>query len=345
MCYTVSGHIHAEVAPMLWDIGIELGSGAVRMATREQGLCFAAPSHGALREGKLVAIGEEALDMLGRTPPGVEVCKPVREGVIAEPRLVGQWLTRLLRPFVNGSRVTRPQVVILDNGYMRQNEKDTIVAAVMEMGAGRCGLLSADLAAAAGAGCDLRVPEGTGLVNLGADTLGACLIAGGRVMNAVRRPFGMSGATEELIRLLRCEEGLAVGPRSAEDLKIGLSDALPVRDAAAQISGLDMATGFPGGRAVSSRMVYRALEPVIDALFGCCLELGQRVSEELCADLNDRGLVLTGGGAALAGLGQAVEQRLGLKCIVPETPSLCTGKGMARILQDEELSDLTVRPV
>ena len=330
---------------MLWDIGIELGSGTVRMATREQGFCFSAPSHGALRDGKLIAIGEEALDMLGRTPPGVTVCRPMVGGVIAEPRLVGQWLTRLLRPFVNGSRVTRPQVVFLDNGYMRQSERDSLVAAVTEMGIGRCGFLASDLAAAAGAGCDLRGAGGIGLVNLGADTLGCALVAGARTLNAVRRPFGMNRAVEEIIRLVRRNDGLVIGPRTAEDLKLQLADALPERDVTARASGLDMATGFPGERMVSSRTVRQAVEPVLQALYGCCLQLTQAVSEELCADLSERGLVLTGGGCALSGLAQAIEQALGIRCVLPEAPGLCAGKGMAAILQDEELSDLTVQPV
>ena len=330
---------------MLWDIAIEWGCGAVRMATREHGLAFAAPSLGAMRDGKLIAIGEDALDMWGRELPGIELVRPVSRGVISDPRLLGQWLTRLLTPFTGGTRVTRPSVVFLDNGFMRQSERETIVSAATGIGAGRCGFLTAELAAAAGAGLDLRRPEGVAVADVGAETLSVAVIALGRVAAAARADVGMETVNADIIRLVRQREGLAIGPRTAEELKLALASALPVREITARAAGLDMVTGFPGERVVGAECVAEATNAVLGELTRAAATVLQAAGEELAADLCETGLTLTGGGALLSGLDAFMNQQTGLKCAVAETPSLCVGQGMARILRDEALSDQLIKAV
>ena len=327
---------------MLWDIAIELGCSAVRMATREHGLAFSAPSWGAMQDGRLTAIGEEALDMLGRTPPDVRLVRPVEHGVISEPRLAGQWLRRLMAPFTSGTRVTRPAVALLDNGLMHQAERETLVGTVAELGAGRCGFLSSDLAAAIGANVNPRRPEGVAVANIGADTLSVSLISSSRVIMSDRIPMGMNRVQDGIRHLVRQREGLSIGPRTAEELMLALATALPAREITARAVGLDDLTGFPGTRDVAAATVREAVDPVLDALTRCAFQVIQSAPEELSADLYNNGLILTGGGALLSGLDSALSQRLGIRCVVAETPMLCTGKGMARVLQDGELSDMLI---
>ena len=330
---------------MLWDIALELGENTVRLATRENGLAFTAPSLGAMQGEKLIAIGDDALDMLGRAPRSVRVVRPMENGLIAEPKLAAQWLARLLEPFTGSAKITRPSVVFVDNGLTRQSERELLTNTALELGAGQCGFLLSDIAAAAGAGLNIRKPEGFALADIGAGRMSVSLMSYGRVARARQIPYGMNRIDEDIIRLVRARAALSIGPRTAEDVKMVLASALPAREVTSAVSGLDMKTGFPGEREISAVLVREAVEPIVDALALAAQEVVQDAPDELSADLLNTGLVLTGGGALLSGLDKVLASRCGLACHIPETPALCTGKGMARIIQDPILSEAVIRKV
>ena len=330
---------------MLWDIAIEFGETAVRMATREKGLAFAAPSWGAARGGALIAIGDEAHQMLGRTPPGVTLSRPLEHGSITDARLTAQWLTRLLEPFTGGAKVNRPSVVFLDGGRIAPGERELLISTARELGAGVCGFLDEAVAAAAGAGLDVSKPEGRAVLDAGAGRMSVSLIARGRVVLSKRLNYGFDRMNEDIVQLVRVETGLKIGFQAAEELKTVLASALPAREVTAAAVGLDMKTGFPGEREISAVQIKRAVDPLVDALALLVNGLIGDAPEELSADLLKSGLILTGGGALLSGLDAVLDERCGLPCHRPDTPGLCTFKGMARILQDGRLSDLTVRAV
>ena len=330
---------------MLWDIAIEFGETAVRMATREKGLAFAAPSWGAARGETLIAIGDEARDMLGRTPPGVTLSRPFTHGSMTDARLTAQWLARLMEPFSGGARVNRPSVVFLDGGRLAPGERELLVNTARELGAGQCAFLDEAVAAAAGAGLDVARPEGRALLDVGAGRMSASLIARGRVVRSKQLSYGFDRMNEDIIHLVRVQTGLRIGFRAAEELKQVLASALPAREVTATAIGLDMKTGFPGEREISAVQIKQAVDPLVDALALQANALIESAPEELSADLLRGGLILTGGGALLSGLDAVLDEKCALPCHRPETPGMCTFKGMARILQDKKLSDLTVRPV
>ena len=246
---------------MLWDIGIELGETAVRMATREKGLAFAAPSWGAARKGALIAIGDEARQMLGRTPPGVTLSRPLEHGSIADARLTAQWLTRLLEPFVGGAKVNRPSVVFLDGGRLAPGEREMLIDTARELGAGTCGFLEEAVAAAAGAGLDVSRPEGRAVLDAGAGRMSASLVARGRVVLAKGLSYGFDRMNEDIVQLVRAETGLRIGFQAAEELKLVLGSALPAREVTATAVGLDMKTGFPGEREISAVQMRQSPKP------------------------------------------------------------------------------------
>ena len=328
---------------MLWDIAIEFGKTTVRMATRERGLVFAAPSLGAARQDTLIAIGDEADQMRGRTPPGVKLSRPFEHGSMSDPRLTAQWMTRLLTPFVGGTKVSRPSLVFLDSGRMTQGEKELLLDTARELGVGQCGFLDEAVAAMAGAGLDISKPEGCSVLDVGAGHMSASLVARGCVVLSKRLDYGFERMNEDIVQLVRAETGLKIGLRAAEELKIVLASALPAREVTATAVGLDMKTGFPGEREISAVQIKKAVDPLIDALVLLINGLTDALSEELSADLLKNGLILTGGGALLSGLDSVLDERCSLPCHRPETPGMCTFKGMARILQDEKLSGMTVR--
>ena len=137
---------------MQWDIGLEIGQTGVRLCTRERGETLVSPAWGASRKGETIALGDEALSMRGRTLKGVSVGRPVENGSVADPRLLGGWIARILGPLLSASRLSKPSVALVDSGFFRRSELDLMRAAVTELGASRCGFIQADLLAAIGSG-------------------------------------------------------------------------------------------------------------------------------------------------------------------------------------------------
>ncbi len=328
---------------MQWDIGIDFGETGVRLATRAKGVALCSPCWGAMREGEIIAIGDSALNMLGRNPQNIAVEKPVSGGTLEQPRLAAQWISRLIEPFVSAGRLSRPSVVFSDSGLYRKSEKELITAAAAEVGAQAVGWADADILSAAGAGMDIMEPAGRMLVNVGAGVLSACLISGGRIVHAERLPWGAARVDHDIAHLVRSGVALAIGPRTAEEIKLSLGSALPAREMKMRATGLDLAGGFPAEKEISADLVRPAVEPLVDALATlmlCCVE---NAPEELSADLVDAGAVLSGGGALLSGLAEALEGRTGISCRLCDTPELATISGMAAVLADAALSEHLIR--
>lgn len=325
---------------MQWDIGLDFGETGVRLATRQKGVALCSPSWGALREGEVIAIGDSAHNMLGRNPKGISVEKPVRSGAIGQPRLMGQWLTRMIEPFVSAGRLSRPNVALADSGFFNKSEKELIAAAALEAGAQTVGWANADLLAAAGAGMELLKPKGRMVVGVGAGVMSASLISYGRIVHTEKLPWGALRIDHDIIHCVRSRAALAIGERTAEDVKLALASALPAREMKMRAVGLDLAGGFPAEKEITSEMVRPAVEPLIEALTTLILCCAEHAPEELSADLSDEGVVLTGGGALLSGLDETLKIKTGLAVRLAETPELAVIQGMARALKESELNDL-----
>ncbi len=328
---------------MQWDIGLDFGETGVRLATRQRGVALMSPAWGAIRGGEVIAIGDAALDMLGRNPKGVLIAQPVSSGMISEPRLIGQWMRQLIEPFVSAGRIVRPSVLLSDTGLYKRSEKELLTAAAIESGAQSVGWAEADVLTAAGAGCPVMKPRGRMIVSVGAGVMSAALISYGRIVHAERLPWGASRIDHDVIHQVRSQAGLAIGPRTAEQVKLALASAIPGRDMKMQAVGLDLKGGFPAEREITSAMVEPAVEPLVSALSTLILCCAEQAPEELSADLNDEGVVLAGGGALLSGLDRALTNRTGLMCRVSETPERATIDGLAQTLQDAELAHKVVR--
>jgi len=328
---------------MQWDIGIDLGETGVRLAARQKGVALCSPSWGAVRGDELIAIGDAALQMLGRNPRGVSVEKPVTSGMISQPRLAAQWLTQMIEPFVPAGRLVRPSAVLTDTGYFKLSEKELLAAAAMEAGAQSVGWIGHDIASAIGANMAVMNPKGRMIVCVGAGMMSASLLSYGRVVHTERLPWGAARIDHEIIHQVRSQAALSIGPRTAEEVKLSVASALPGRETKMQVVGLDLKGGFPAEKEISSAIVRPAVEPLTEALATLILCCAERAPEELSADLFDEGVTLAGGGAMLSGLDEMLKQKTGLPVATAETPELATVKGLAKILQDPSLSELVKR--
>lgn len=325
---------------MQWDIGLEIGQTGVRLCTRERGEALASPAWGAVRAGETIALGDEAMRMRGRTLRGVTVARPVEAGSVQDMRLMGGWLAQTLGPLLSASRLSRPAVALADSGFFRKSELDLMRAAALELGAARCGFVQADLLAAIGSGVDVTDPRGVLVVRVGAGTMSALIVSYGRIVRCARCTQGTEEIDRGIVRLLREECSLGVGLEQAEALKKSLCARLGERAETAPVTGLDLTTGFPTCREVSASLIRRAVDPLCDAALRLTLDVLGQAPDELCADLLDSGIVLTGGGAHIYGLDALLSEQSGLKCRVAESPENASWHGLACLLRDEQLSEL-----
>jgi len=317
---------------MQWDVGIDMGETGMRLATRLKGIALCSPSWGALRGDEVIAIGDGALEMVGRTPRSISVERPVSSGSIDNPRLAALWIKRLVEPFVHSGRLSRPGVLLNDTGLFNRSERELLGAAVLEAGAQAIGWVHSEILCALGAGMDVMKPKGRMVVCAGGGVLSAALISYGRIVHAERLPWGGERVSRDIIHMLRSKAALSVGLRTAEDIKQTIGSALLSADMKMTTVGLDLSTGFPAEKEISSAIIRPAVEPFVEALATLILSCAEHASEELSADLMDEGVVLTGGGALLSGLTSALQGRTGLICRVANNPDMTAINGMAYVL-------------
>lgn len=321
---------------MQWNLALDIGGSGVRMAARGRGVIFRQSAACCVRKkgGELVCLGDEALSFLGRVGSHLEVGFPMRSGVVAREDLLRIWLKHLLSQALGGGLAHRARVLVAVAGDLPPAQERRLNALLMEAGAAACACVRADLAAALGAGLKADEPPASLVLDVGATQMYASLLSLGRVVRRESLPYGLDRADEAIARALRAQEALAVGPRTAQELKHTLATALGAAHISQDARGLDLATGFAGARQVPAELVAQAVKPIAQA----AVELAQRVVEsapvELAADLNDSGICLTGGGARLFGLDKQVAEATGLTCILPEDPAACTILGLAKMIED-----------
>lgn len=325
---------------MQWDIGLDFGETGIRLATQKKGVALCSPSWGAFRGDELIAVGDDALQMLGRSPGGVSVVKPVTSGMLSQPRLAAQWLTLMLEPFIPAGRLSRPSLVLTDTGFFKLSEREMLIAAAMEAGAQAVGWIDHALASAIGADMPVMKPKGRMVVCVGAGVLSASLLSYGRIVHSERLPWGAGRIDHDIIHQARSQAALSIGERTAEEIKLSIASALPGREMKMQVVGLDLKGGFPAEMEITSAMVEPAVQPLTDALATLILCCAERAPEELSADLFDEGVTLTGGGALLSGLDEVLKKKTGLSVRLSETPELATVKGLARLLSEVSLNEL-----
>ena len=324
---------------MHWDIGIDLGTQSVRMAEAKRGPVMSAPAALAFREGNNVPIccGDIAARLVGRTCEGVDVVYPLRDGVLENNLYAArlfQWLYKRSEG-VNTRR--RFGAMITCAPFARPVQREAMLNAAMDAGAADAMLVRSDAAAALGAGLELNGPEAKLVVDIGAGKITATLFTFGRVAAFGYLPYGLNRVDDRIRRILRTEYGYRVGKASAIEIKHTLGSAMPdkaPRDVIMHATGIGMAQRAPMNFDVETQPVLDACEDVVAEVARMCGSVIDNAPEELSADLNDAGAVLTGGGAAMTELDRRIGQALGIPCRVADAPETCAIRGLWRIMQD-----------
>jgi len=319
----------------LTDAGIDLGTATVLVYVKNRGIVLREPSVVVMERNtqKILAIGEEARRMLGRTPGNIVALRPLRDGVIADYTVTEAMLRYFLGRVFGRSPLVRPRLMICVPSGITSVEKRAVVQAAEQAGAKSTRLIEEPLAAALGAGLDITSPGANMVVDIGGGTTDiAVLSLGGIVLSHSLRVAG-DKLDEAIIRYVRREHNLLIGERTAEEIKINVGTAIPgSRDGTMEVRGRDLVAGLPKNIYLDSRQVGQALMEPLTAITDAVCSVLERTPPELASDLAQRGLVLTGGGALLHGIDTLLRERTGIPVHVADDPLSCVALGAGRAL-------------
>lgn len=321
------------------DIAIDLGTANTLIEIKGEGLVINEPSVVAIdRESRKVrAVGLEAKRMVGRTPEGIIAVRPMRDGVIADvdmaDLMLRHFLERVLRK--RGLFRVKPQVVIGVPSGITEMEKRAVRAAVMGAGARSVALISEPMAAAIGVGLPVTSPKGSMVVNVGGGTSEIGVIAlSGIVADASIRVAG-NELDEAIMAYVRKSRNLLIGEATAESVKIQIGSAYPLgEEREMDVTGRDLVNGIPKTVRVHSEEIRECIQEPVAAIVAAVRRALEVTPPELASDILDAGIVMTGGGAQLRGLGRLLERETGLSIHLDEQPLTCVVRGAARVLED-----------
>jgi rod shape-determining protein MreB and related proteins len=319
------------------DIGIDLGTANTLVYVKDHGIVLREPSVVAVQQGtnKVLAVGDEAKRMLGRTPGNIVAIRPLKDGVIADFEVTEAMLRHFISKVHNRRRMVRPRVVIAVPSGITEVEKRAVKDSATHAGAREVYLIEEPMAAAIGVGLPVQDAAGNMIIDIGGGTTEVALISlSGIVFSRSVRVAG-DELDESIINYMKRAYNLMIGERTAEDIKIKIGSAYKMeKEMSMEVKGRDLVAGLPKTITISSQEVREALlEPVSTIVDSVRITL-ERCPPELSADLVDRGLVLAGGGALLRGLDKLLQEETGLSVHVAEDPLSAVAEGTGRALQE-----------
>ncbi len=330
------------------QIGIDLGTVNVLMYVRGKGVVLQEPSVVAIsvRDNRIVAVGKEAAEMIGRVPESIEVARPVRDGVIADYAVTESMLRHLIRRVVGRNPILRPQIMMSAPKGVTSVERRAVYDAAVQAGAKEAYLIPEPLAAALGAGLPIHTPTGNMVVDIGGGTSEAAVISMYDIVVWSSVRVGGLRIDQAIINYIRKKYNLIIGEQTAEDIKIQIGSALPLQDPLTlEVRGRDQVAGLPKTIVVSSDEVTEAIGEPIQAIVGAVRQTLEKTPPELAADIIDRGIVLTGGGAQLRHMDQLLVRETGVPCFVAENPIACVAIGAGRALENLEVMRRFLPPI
>ncbi|MFZ1237775.1 MAG: rod shape-determining protein [Anaerolineae bacterium] len=325
------------------DIGIDLGTANTLVCVRNQGIVINEPSVVAIEKKtkKVLAIGAEAKEMVGRTPANIVAVRPLRDGVISDFDVTEQMLHHFIRKVHDRSllRIPRPRVVVGIPSGVTEVEKRAVHDATISAGAREAYLVEEPMAAAIGAGLKVTEAKGSMIVDIGGGTTEVAVIALGGIV--VARSIRVAGdeMDEDIIAYARQKYNMLIGDRTAEQAKIQAGSAYPLeQEITHTLRGRNLITGLPEGIEISSIEIREALRNSVSVIVEAVKSALDDTPPELVADLMSGGIVLAGGGALLRGLAQRLSEETKMRVYAADDPMTCVAKGAEKIL--ESLEDL-----
>jgi len=319
------------------DIGIDLGTANTLVYVKDHGIVLREPSVVAVKAGtsEVLAVGDDAKRMLGRTPGNIVAIRPLRDGVIADFEVTEAMLRHFIHKVHNRRGMVRPRVVIAVPSGITEVEKRAVKESAAQAGAREVYLIEEPMAAAIGVGLPVQEASGNMIVDIGGGTTEVALISlSGIVYSRSVRVAG-DELDEAIMQYMKRAYNLMIGERTAEDIKIRIGSAYPMaKETTMEVKGRDMVAGLPKTITITSQEVREALLEPLNTIIDSVRVTLERCPPELSADLVDRGLVLAGGGALLRGLDKLLSEETGLPVHVAEDPLSAVAEGTGKVLSE-----------
>jgi len=316
------------------DLGVDLGTASVLVYVKGKGIVLKEPSVVAIDQNtnKFLAVGEEARRMLGRTPGNIIAIRPMKDGVISDYETTERMLKYFIRKAI-GRTLFKPRVIVCVPSGITEVERRAVIEASNQAGAIKTHLIEEPIAAAIGAGIDITEPSGNMIVDIGGGTTDVAVISLGGIV--VSRSIKTAGdeCDEAISRYIRKKYNMMIGERSAEELKLSIGSAYKREEEEyKEVRGRNLLTGLPITVNVSSTDMIEALKDPIQEIVDTVHSVLERTPPELAADISNKGIILTGGGALLYGLDKLIAEKTGIPVKIANEPISCVARGTGKAL-------------
>ena len=320
-------------------IGIDLGTTNVLVHIPKRGIIINEPSVVAIsvHDGKILAVGHEAKEMLGRTPETIVARRPLKDGVIADYKTTEAMLRYFINKALGGVRLFRPEVMVAVPAGITSTEKRAVIDATITAGAKAAYVIKEPIVAAIGANIPIGSASGHMIIDIGGGTAEMAVISLGGIVSSASVRIGGNKLDTSIADFIRRKYGLAIGERTAEQIKIEIGSALYLEEKLKmEVRGRDMITGLPRTIIVTSDDVTDAIANELDGIIAAVREVLHATPPELSADIIEKGMVLSGGSALLRNIDQLLSQATGIATYVANDALLCVAKGTGIALENLE---------
>jgi rod shape-determining protein MreB len=326
-------------------IGIDLGTANILVFVPGKGVVVNEPSVVAisLLENKVLAIGNEAREMLGRTPDTIVASRPMRDGVIADYRITEAMLKYFINKVSGRFRLVRPEVMVSIPAGVTSTERRAVIDATIRAGAKTAYVVKEPVLAAIGAGIPINNAAGNMIIDIGGGTCEVAVVSLGGIVSAYSARVGGNKIDQAIADYVKRKYGLSIGDRTAEEIKIKIGSALPqVKEDFIEVRGRDLTGGLPRTIRISSNEATEAIQDELREVINSIKKVLQDTPPELAADIMDKGMVLSGGGALLRNLDQLIAKTIGVPCYVADDALNCVIKGIGLALENLDLYKRTI---
>jgi rod shape-determining protein MreB len=319
------------------DIGIDLGTANTLVYVKDRGIVLREPSVVAIQAGtkRVLAVGEEAKRMLGRTPGNIVAIRPMKAGVIADFEITEAMLRYFIKKIHNRKKVVRPRIIIAVPSDITEVEKRAVKDSATHAGAREVFLIEEPMAAAIGVGLPVQDPAGNMIVDIGGGTTEVALISLAGIVFSRSVRVGGDEMDECIVQYMKRVYNLMIGERTAEEIKIALGSAFPIEEETTmEVKGRDLVAGLPKTLTITSEEIREALQEPVSSIVDAIRITLERCPPELSSDLVDRGMVLAGGGALLKGLDKLIAEQTGLPVHLADDPLSAVAEGTGVVLNE-----------
>ncbi|MDU5080626.1 rod shape-determining protein [Tissierella carlieri] len=327
------------------DMGIDLGTANTLVYIKGRGIVAREPSVVAIQTNtkQVLAVGEEAKKMIGRTPGNIVAIRPLKDGVIADFDVTKSMLKYFIRKATKKRTFFQPRVVVCVPSGVTEVEKRAVEEAAIHAGARDAYLIEEPMAAAIGAGLPVQEPTGSMIVDIGGGTTEVAIISLGGIVTSKSIRVGGDELDESIVNFIKKEYSLMIGERTAEEVKITIGSADGNSEISTmEIRGRDMISGLPKTINVSSREIYDAMKEPIHSILEAIKSTLEKTPPELASDVMEQGIMLTGGGALLDGLDRLIIEETGMPVHIAEQPLDCVAIGTGKALDSIEILKKTL---